>query len=327
MTFLDHVVRRPVLVLMAFGSLLLFGGYALVKLPVDQLPEIDPPVISIMTIYPGAGAQDVETKVTEIIERSLSALPGLDQMFSTSRENISIVTLAMEFGTDLEATANDIRQSLDFIRNLLPEDARHPWILKFNTAMLPVFILAVKANRGDLQAYRDIVKERLINRLERIPGVGNILLLNASPREVVVEVDRKKLQDRQLSLLGLVQVLKAQNLSVPAGRMLTGDLDLPVSLPGDFRSLDQIKWTLVGMGAAEPLAGAQRAEVPAPPYLALGQVYLQDVADVRIGLPVRRNIAKYGSQETMWVLVSKKSGANTLEVVNRVKSSIEEFQK
>lgn len=327
MTLLDRIVRRPVLVLMAFSSLLLFGGYALLQLPVDQLPEVEPPVISIVTVYPGAGAEDVETKVTEPIERAMSAMPGLDQMLSSSKENMSMITLMMEYGTDLEAAVTDIRQNLDFVKNLLPDDARQPWILKFNTSMLPVYILGVKAKRGELQAYREIVQERLINRLERVPGVGNTMLLNASPREVVVEVDRKRLQDRGLSLLGLVQVLGAQNLSVPAGRLETGDLDMPVSVPGDYKNLEQIRWTLVGMGAADALAGADRADVPTAPYLALGQVYLRDVADVRIGLPDRRNIAKHDTQEAMWVLVFKKSGANTLDVVSRVKENIAEFQK
>ncbi len=327
MSFLEQVVRRPVLVLMAFGAMVLFGGYSLRSLPIDQLPEVAPPVLSVVTIYPGAGAEDVEKKVTEPLERAFASTPGLDQMTSSSKENLSLITLVMDQGTDLEATVNEIRQHLDFVKNLLPEDAQQPWIMKFDTSMLPVFILGVKANRGDLQAYRDLVKEKLLDRLERIPGVGNTMLLNAPKRQVVVEVDRSKLQDRQLSLFQLIQILKAQNLSVPAGRIQTGDLDLPVSVPGDFETLDQIRWTLVGMGSAPALAGAQRAEIPAPFYLAMGQVFLRDVADVHIGLPERTSIAKHGDKEAIWVMVFKKSGANTIEVVDRVKEGIKRFQK
>jgi HAE1 family hydrophobic/amphiphilic exporter-1 len=326
MTLLERAVRRPVLVIMAFSALVLFGGYALTRLPIDQMPEIEPPVLTVVTIYPGAGAEDVETKVTNLLERSLSSLPGLDQMSSSSKENLSMITLTMDQGTDLEATVNEVRQQLDFVKNSLPDEARKPWILKFSSSMLPVYILAVKANRGDLQAYRQLIKERLINRLERIPGVGNTMMLNAPKREVVVEVDRKQLQDRDLSLLQLVKVLEAQNLSVPAGRMQVGDLDLPVSVPGDYQTLEQIRWTLVGMGAAPPLAGAQRAEIPDPFYLALSQIYLKDVADVKVGLPERRTIAKHGAKEAIWVMVFKKSGANTIDVVTRVKENIGKFQ-
>jgi HAE1 family hydrophobic/amphiphilic exporter-1 len=325
--FITFCVRRPVLVLMVFAAATLFGVYSATKLPLDMLPKVEPPVISVVTIYPGAGAEDVETKVTDPVERSLSSISGLEKLTSSSKENISMVTLQFEFGVDLEAAANEVRQFLDLLKRNLPSDAQQPWVFKFNTSMLPTFILGVKANRGDLRAYRELVKDKLVSRIEAIDGVASTMMLNAPERQVRVDVDRKKLQDRDLSLFGLIRVLTAQNLTVPAGRMKTADLDLPVTVPGDYRSLDQIRSTLVGMGSARPLAGAYRPDVPDPFYLALGQVYLRDVANVTIGMPDRQSVAKFGDKETMWIMVFRKSGANTIQVVDRINRSIASFQK
>ncbi len=327
MSFLRFVVRRPVLVLMVFSAVVLFGGYSLVQLPVDQFPKIEPPVITVVTAYPGAGAEDVEKKVTNLLERSFTSLPGLSSMQSTSKENLSLITLTMGYGTDLEATVNEIRQSLDFVKKDLPSDSMNPWIFKFSTALLPVMILAVKADKGELRAYRKLIKDKLIPDIERVKGVGSCMMLNAPRRRVLVEVNRKRLQDRDLSLFRLIRVLQAQNLSVPAGRMVSGNLDLPISVPGDYQNLDQIRNTLVSMSSAKPLAGADRAELPDPFYLAMGQVYLKDVARVKMTTADRQSMARAGSKEAMWIMVFRRSGANTVQVVDRIRAKMPRLQK
>lgn len=327
MKFLRFVVRRPVLVLMIFGALVLFGAYSLTQLPVDQFPKIEPPVITVVTAYPASGAEDVEKKVTNPLERTFTSLPGLSSMQSISKENLSLITLTMERGTDLEATVNGIRQRLDFVKKDLPADAMNPWIFKFSTSMLPVMIIGVKADKGELRAYRKLIKEKLVPSLERVPGVGSCMMLNAPRRRVLVEVNRKRLQDRDLSLFRLIRTLQAQNMSVPAGRMVSGQLDLPISVPGDFQNLDQIRNTLVAMSSARPLAGASRAGIPDPFYLALGQVYLKDVATVKMTTEDRQAMARFGSAEAMWIMVFRRSGANTVEVVDRINKRLPHLQK
>jgi len=327
MSFLRFVVRRPVLVLMVFGALVIFGVYSLAQLPVDQFPKIEPPVITVVTAYPAAGAEDVEKKVTNLLERSFTSLPGLCSMQSTSKENLSLITLTMDYGTDLEATVNELRQRVDFAKKDLPSDAANPWIFRFSTSLLPVMIVGVKADRGDLRAYRGVIKDKLVPALERIPGVGSAMMLNAPRRRILVEVDRKRLQDRDLSLFRLIRTLQAQNLSVPAGRMVSGNLDLPITVPGDYQNLDQISNTLVAMSSAKPLAGAQRAEVPDPFYLAFGQVYVKDVAKVKRTTEDRQAMARYGSKEATWIMVFRRSGANTVEVVDRIRARLPQLQR
>ncbi len=327
MSALRFLVRRPVLVLMVFGAAVIFGAYSLRRLPVDQFPKIEPPMITVITAYPGAGAEDVERKVTNLLERTFTSLPGLSSMESTSKENISLITLKMSYGADLEAAVNELRQMLDFVKKDLPSDSMHPWIFKFSTSLLPVMILAVKADRGELRAYRKIVRERLVPAIERIDGVGSCMMLNAPRRQVLVEVNRKRMQDRDISLFSLIRILRAQNLSVPAGRMALGELDLPVTVPGAFGSLDQIRNTLVSISSARPLAGPSRPGLPDPLYLATGQVLLKDIAQVKLTTTDRQSMARFGSREAIWIMVFRRSGANTVQVVDSIRARLPSLGK
>ena len=152
-SFLRGVVQRPVLVLMVFASLTVFGVWSLRQLPVDSLPKIEPPVVTVITVYPGASAPDVERKVTDPIERSLSSMSGLKHMSSVSKENVSLVTLEFEYGVNVDASMNEMRQYLDLIKGDLPSDALQPWAIRVSTSMMPTVILGVRAKKGDLRAF------------------------------------------------------------------------------------------------------------------------------------------------------------------------------
>ncbi|RLB65174.1 MAG: AcrB/AcrD/AcrF family protein [Deltaproteobacteria bacterium] len=296
-------VRRPMVVSMAFLGVVLFGLYAVKSLPIDLFPEIEPPYMSIITLYLGASANDVEDKVTEPIEDSLGLVADLKRITSSSKENLSVVTLEFEFGTDLDEAANDARGLLEMVKRKLPADSEAPRIFKMSTAMMPIYIFSVRVDKGDFRAYRDTVEEQIVEPLQRIAGVGAVQMMNAPERQVLVEVDRRKLAAHHLPLPALAQVLGAANVSVPSGRMDVGSFDLPVRVPGEFSSLKEIRDLVVGQHNG-------------------AMVYLRDVATVRMGYQEQQQIARTGGKDAIMVMVQKQSGANIVEVVDRVRSTL-----
>ncbi len=320
-------VERPLAVSMVYLALVLFGAYALTELPIDQLPKMEVPVVTILTVYPGAGPRDVESKITDVIERSVATTSGLTRITSKSRENLSVVSCEFEQGTDLEAVTNEIRQHLELASTFLPEDAAKPMIFKFSTTMFPVYILGVRNTRGDIRPYRRIIERRVAERLERIPGVGSVMLLNAPRKRVVVEVDRRKLDARGISLLRLTQVLSRANFSAPAGRMTWDGQDLPVHVPGDYETLEEIRKTPIGFSVVRPYAGAVRTDLQEPYSNELAVVRLEDVADVHWELPDRQSVARFDGQDTTWVMVFRKSGENTVAVASSVAAQIPELTR
>jgi HAE1 family hydrophobic/amphiphilic exporter-1 len=322
-----RVVRRPILVLMVYCALILFGIYALTMLPIDQTPKVEPPVITVVTIYPAAGPGDVETKVTDVIEKAVGTVSGLDRLTSISKENMSVVTCEFLFDTDLEGAANEIRQHLEMAKAKLPDDCREPMLFKFNTSMFPVYIAAVRSLRGDVRTYRKLIKEKVVERLEKIPGVGSAVMLNAPEKQVLVEVNRPRLDSRKISLLRLTQTLERANFAVPAGRLQFARQDLPVTVPGDFETLNDLRQTPIGYSVIPAFGGAIRPGLQEPYSSEMGVVRLEDVASVRWGFPRLRSAAQFNGKDAIWILVFRRSGANTVDVADTVKARLASLQK
>ena len=210
-------VRRPVLVSVVFFALTVFGAVSLFLLPIDLFPKIEPPVMSVITAYPGASAEEVEEKVTKVIEDTLGALADLDEITSSSKEGVSVVTLQFGFGADLVEAANEIRQNLEFAKLTLPKEAEPPILFQFDTSKLPVIMFAVISTRGDdIRAYRELIEDRVIDPLKRVPGVGSVQLWNAPKQQVLIEADRARLAAYGMTIGQLAQIVGAENFSMPA---------------------------------------------------------------------------------------------------------------
>ena len=159
-------VLRPVTVIMIFLAIFILGAVSLQKLPVDNMPEIEPPSISVLTPWPGAGAEDVETKVTRVIEDNLSIINNLDEMNSTSREGLSMVTCKFDWGTNLDEASNDIRDRLEWANRILPDDIEQSMIFKFNTSMFPILFFGITANESWEKMY-DLIDDEVVDALSR----------------------------------------------------------------------------------------------------------------------------------------------------------------
>ncbi len=300
-------VRRPITTIMLFVAIIIIGFVSFQRLPIDLFPEIEPPIISVLTQYPGASAQDVELNVTKKIESGLSSVTNLKKIRSTSIDNISVVQLEFEYGSNLDEASNDIRSALEFTKRNLPDDAEQPIIFKFSTNIFPILFIAVQANESYI-GLNKLVENDIIDPLKRVNGVGTVQAFGGPIREILVNVDEKKLEAYNISVAQIGQVLQAENINLPSGSIKMGDMEYNLRVPAEFTNANEIKNVVVG---------AQNGRT----------VYLKDVADVKDSLKDRTINVRLNGDKGLQIIVQKQSGANTVQVVKDVKAKLEQLKK
>ena len=298
MNLSNLAVQRPITTSMFFLAILIFGSISLLRLPIDILPDITYPAITIYTEYEGAGPQEVERLITEIIEKRVSTIENVKEIRSTSAEDASTVTVDFNWGTDLAEAANDIRENLDRVRRFLPEDAEDPYLYKYDPSNRPILFISL---RGPLHPskLRDLADDRIKYDIEQIEGVAAVDIWGGLEREIQVEVNRGKLRSIGLSIDALVTILKGESLSLPGGRLETGRREWLIRPLGEFSSLKDIENIIVANRQGRP-------------------IYLKQVADVKDGFKELRRHMRIKGERGVMVAVRKRSGSNTVQVSNRV---------
>ena len=185
MSLYSGAVKRPIMTALCFVAIVLFGLFSYTRLPVDLLPDIDTNVIMVMTAYPGASANDIENNVSRPLENVLNTVSNLKHITSRSSENMSLLTLEFEYGYDIDVLTNDVRDKLDMVTSVLPDDSETPIIFKFSTDMIPIIMLSVQAEESQAALYK-ILDDNVANPLARIPGVGSVSIAGAPKREIQV---------------------------------------------------------------------------------------------------------------------------------------------
>ena len=238
-------VRRPVFTTMIFLGLVVLGVASLVQLPIDLLPKIELPTMTVVTIYPGASPEDIETKVTKVIEEQVSTTPSIKEVTSISEENISAVTIRFEWGTDMDEAAADVRQRLDIAERMLPEDVEKPMLIKMDPSMMPIIAFGITAKES-YPKLRHLIEKKFCDPLKRVPGVAMTLVIGGPEREIQIDVDRGRLEAYHLSISQITGILAAENLTLPAGNIKLGKLDYTIRVPGEFGGGEEIRDIVVG---------------------------------------------------------------------------------
>lgn len=299
-------VRRPVTVTMFFFALLLLGAVSYFQLPVDLLPKIDPPAISVITVYPGTNATDVENDVTKILEDQLSSVNDLDKLLSTSKDNISIITCKLNWGTNLDVASNDIRDKIDLAMPDLPKNIDKPMVFKFNSAIAPVLILTVNADESFPQLSR-LAKDVIADNLKKVPGVGAVITEGNRERQINVEFDPEKLAMYHLTPLQLTRRIQEENINLPLGSIKSGTSEYMLRLPARFKTSREI-------------ANMQVVQLDGK------AIYMRDVATVTDGFEELIGQG-YGDGLPSFVMyVQKQSGSNTVKVVHAVKKKLKDIK-
>ena len=300
-------VNRPVTTLMIFVAMVVLGLVSMSMLGLDLMPELEIPSVSIITGYEGAGPEEVETLITEPMEDTLSTISGVDEVISVSKEGISTVTLRFEWGEKIDESINDVRERIDLIRELLPEEAGNPIIFKFDLSMIPIAIIAFTAeeNYPDLQ---DIVDDEIVDPLKRVDGVASVTAGGGLIRQIRVDIDRDKLAALDLSITQLNQALAAQNISTPGGNIRSGYKDYLLRTPEEFSSPEEVAEVVI----------ARRNGIP---------IKLKDVADVRDFFKERAFEVRMNGKKAMAIFIQKQSGKNTVEVARTIGEKLEQLKK
>jgi len=298
-------IRRPVFVLMVILALLVLGGISYSRMPVELMSNVEFPFVTVITAYPGAGPEEVETLISKPLEEQLSSLPGVRRVYSTSEEGASIVAIEFALGTDIDAATADVRQRVDVVRPRLPRDAEDPTVAKFDFSSQPIMILGMG---GRLSGYelRQIADTMVKPRLERVDGVAAVNVSGGRTREIRVEVDQDRLRALGISVLQIENVLRAENLNIPSGRIRQGEEEFLVRVVGQFRSVDEIG----------------EIRIPRPG----GAVLLRDVARITDTLKEPDRLTRLNGQDSVGITIQKQSGANTVAVADGVHAAIRELR-
>lgn len=307
MSIYESAVKKPVMTSLIFVAVVILGLFSLNKLPIDLLPNIETNTIMVMTTYQGASAADVETNVTRPLENSLNTVANLKNITSRSRENVSIITLEFEFGDDIEALTNDVRDKLGMVKSYLPDGVTEPVIFKFSTDMIPVVIISATADQS-LPALYKILDENVANRLARIDGVGSVSISGAPEREIQVYIDPLKLEAYNLTIEGIAQNIRMENLSTPAGVIDIGSDSYSLRVNGEFKDAAELKRIVVGTSGGKT-------------------IFLSDVAEVKDDLEERVQQSFTNGVQGATLMVLKQTGSNSVKIAEGVLAALPEIQK
>ena len=307
MSIYRTAVENPVTTGLVFLAFALLGVFALVQLPIDNLPDVESNTIMVMSSYPGASAEDVENNLTKILENSLNGVPNLKDLTSNSRENISILTLEFEYGTDIDEATNDVRDKLDMISQTLPDGASLPFLFKFSVDDMPIMIMAATANQS-VSALDKILDERIATPLARVSGVGQISVAGAPKREIQVYVDPAKLEAYRLSIPAISQIIAAENRNIPSGSIDIGSDTYTLRIKKEFQDPSELLDVVLGSYDG-------------------GTIYLRDVARIVDDVEEKSQESYTNGVRGAQIIVQKQSGYNTVDVIRKVKKEMKTLER
>ena len=308
MSLYSSSVKRPVTTILVFVALIVLGLFSLKKLPIDLFPDIETNTIMVMTTYSGTSAADIEQNVTRTLENTLNSVEHLKHITSSSKENVSIITLEFEFGYDIDALTNDVRDKLDMVSSFMPDDANTPIIFKFSSDMIPIVLLSAQADKSLPGLYK-ILDENVANPLARVDGVGSVSIAGAPKREVHVYLDPLRMEAYNLSVETVASLIGAENRNIPGGTFDIGNETYPLRVEGEFSDPKQIGNIVVGMSPSG------------------GVVHLSDVATIDDSLEERAQESYSNGVQGAMIIVQKQSGANSVQISTKIAEELPKIQK
>ncbi len=296
-------VSRPIFTTMVTLIVVILGGISLWRLPIDLIPDVSYPTLTVSTRYENASPEEMEELISRRVEEAVAAVPGVEELTSTSAEGISNVRVTFTWGSDLDVAANDIRDRLDRISDDLPEEAEKPQLRKFDIASFPILLLGVASELDPLELRR-LIDEQVKYRIERIPGVAVLDVWGGFEPEIRVLLDANKIKALGLPLDGIIRSLREANLTVPAGTIERGHYDVTLRTPGEFTNLDELRQTIVAARDGAP-------------------IYLHQIGTVVDTHREITRIIRINGDPGVRLAVRKQSATNTVEVARDVLAEIE----
>ena len=305
----DLSIKRPVVASVMSLTLVIFGIFTFQNIPTDELPDVQPPIVTIQTDYPGASAEIVDTQITQKIEDFVGGTPGLDTIDSFSEDESSRITLTFETGLDLDDVTNDVRSSVSRIMDNLPEGSNPPEIFKQNSGGRTTMWLSFSSNSMTDLELTDYADRYLVDVFSIVKGVGTVRLGGEREISLRVWLDPLALAARNLTTQDIERILKQENIEFPAGRIESKDVDLTIQLNKPYKDVQNFKKL--------PLKRANDGSI----------IYLEDVSKIEIGAESTRTLFKGNGKQVVGIGIYQQSDANTIDVADGVKKKIKEIKK
>jgi HAE1 family hydrophobic/amphiphilic exporter-1 len=312
MSLSKTVVNRPTTILIIYALLVGLALYMVPQIPIDLYPEINPPILVVISSYRGAGPEEVEETLTRPLEGALINVSNVQRMTSTSSEGNAMILLEFDWAHDLTEAANEIRDKLEFIKDFLPDEASTPQIFKFDPSMLPIMDLVVTGNRPPEDLFA-IAESQIQPYLEQVEGVATTFISGGKEKIIRVEIPQNRLEAYDLSLTQIAQTLAVQNMDISAGSVDEGAKSYLVRTTGQFKDLEDIRNAVVAYKGGISAMGA-----PSP----LKTVRLRDVATVEESYRAANSVVFINGEPGIYISIQKQSGTNSVEVADNVKDRL-----
>jgi len=307
MSIYKSAISKPVTTILIFVAMLVIGIFSFQKLPIDQFPEVEAPYITVMTTCQGASASEIETNVTKLLENSLNSVDGLKEMTSTSKDNMSMVMLELEWGTNIDEVINDVRSYVDLVKDYLPSGCSNPFIMKFSTSMMPVIQYAVTADES-YAGLDKILNDEVVPQLNRVDGIGNISLSGSPDRYVYIDLNQEKLDAYNIALETVGGAISANNLNMSAGTIKMDKEQYQLQLRSEYAESSEINNIVVTTTADGK------------------QIFVRDIATVRDTIKDLSLDEKVNGRNGVRLMITKQSGANTVEICKDVRAEMESIK-
>jgi len=297
-------VKRPILATMMNLVLVLFGVIGLSRLPVRELPDIDPPIISVSTVYPGANAQVMETEVTERLEEVINNIEGIKTLRSESREGVSNITIEFDLSRDIDIAAQDVRDRVSRIRGALPQDIREPIIAKQDSDAQPIIWIAMNSDRNTPLELTTLAERQIKPRFQGVPGVSSVIIGGEKRYAMRLWLDSDRMAARQVTVLDVQRALREQNVELPSGRVENLDREMTIQTRGELKSAAEFNELVIRTDGTT-------------------LVKLRDIGRAESGPEDFRTIARARGKPCIFLGVVKQAKANTVAVAKAIRAEVE----
>lgn len=299
-------IRRPLSITMVFLGIILFGLISVSNLPVALYPDVSFPMMIVLTGYPGAGPEEIETNITDPFEQTLGTVNNLEKITSTTSENISTIILQFDWGTDLDAASNDVRDRLGILLPYIPDEADYPLIFKFDISQQPVVMYTIGGDIDPLELNE--IADDVADKIQRVGGVAASYAMSGTFREIQIILDPLRLKGTGITPDHIIGALQAQNVNYPLGNVVTGKKTYILRTIGQYENLDEIRNTVVGShnGVTIPLS---------------------QVADIKFQASEQTSISRTNGVPSIWGMAQKRTAANAANVGSSVVAELDNIKK
>lgn len=307
-------IRRPVWVVMLMLAALILGWMGCKKMPVEENPEVTFPYVTVQTSYFGSSPNEIETQITKKIEEAVTTSNGIESISSTSLEGISIVTIQFDLRVNQDTALNEVKSKVDAILGTLPDGAEKPIVNKLNVASQPILTIAAESTKLSALQLRDLIDDRVKDRLARIQGVADVEVTGGEVREIRVAIDKNRLLSYGTGITDVLNSLRGAAINLPGGNITEGNRETGVRVEGEFRSVDEIKKLEIPI--------SDRTNPNLPPAI----VRLADIATITDGPAERQRISRVNGRDAVVLTVQKTREGNTVAITDQVKAQLKQLE-